>query len=51
MESLLLQPVTCEEINNGLVSLKNNASGWNAISSGFIKLSIQLIVLLLSTYH
>ena len=35
LESLYLQPVTCEEINNILVSLKNTACGWDDISSVF----------------
>ena len=44
MESLYLQPVTFEEINNILVSLKNTAYGWDDISSAFLKLSTQQIL-------
>ena len=44
LESLYLQPVTCEEINNILVSLKNTACGWDDISSVFLKLSTQQIL-------
>ena len=44
LESLYLQPVTCEEINNILVSLKNTACGWGDISSVFLKLSTQQIL-------
>ena len=44
LESLYLQPATCEEINNILVSLKNTACGWDDISSVFLKLSTQQIL-------
>ena len=38
LESLYLQHVTCEEINNILVSFKNTACGWDDISSVFSKI-------------
>ena len=44
LESLYLRPVTCKEINNILVSLKNTACGWVDISSVFLKLSTQQIL-------
>ena len=44
METLYLQPATCEEINNILVSLKNTACGWDDISSVFLKLLMQQIL-------
>ena len=44
MELLYLQPVTCEEINSILVSLKNTAHGWADISSVFKKSSTQSIL-------
>ena len=45
-ESLYLQYVTCEEINNTciLVNLTNTACGWDDISSVFLKLSTRSIV-------
>ena len=44
MESLYLKPVTCEEINNILVSLKDTACGWDSISAVVLRLSSQFIV-------
>ena len=44
MESLYLKPVTCEEINNILVSLKYTACGWDSISAVVLRLSSQFIV-------
>ena len=44
MESLYLKPVTCEEINNILVSLKDTACGWDNISAFVLRLSSQFIV-------
>ena len=44
MESLYLKPVTCEEINNILVSLKDTACGWDNISAVVLRLSSQFIV-------
>ena len=44
MESLYLKPITCEEINNILVSLKDTACGWDSISAVALRLSSQFIV-------
>ena len=44
MESLYLKPVTCEEMNNILVSLKYTACGWDNISAVVLRLSSQFIV-------
>ena len=44
MESLYLKPVTCEEINNILVSLKDTACGWDSISAVVLRLSSQFIL-------
>ena len=39
MESKHLQPVTCDEISELLVDLKNTACGWNGFDAMFLKLS------------
>ena len=41
MESLYLQPVTCEENNNILASLKNTACGWDVFQKLLSQFSMQ----------
>ena len=43
MESVYLQPVTCEEISKILLDLKNTACGWDEMSASFLRLSSQFI--------
>ena len=43
MESIYLQPVTCDKISKLLVDLKNTACGWDDIGAMFLKLSSQFI--------
>ena len=43
MESIYLQPVTCEEIGKILLDLKNTACGWDEMSASFLRLSSQFI--------
>ena len=43
MESIYLQPVTCEEISKILLDLKNTACGWDEMSASFLGLSSQFI--------
>ena len=38
MESINLQPVTCEEICEILLDLKNTACGWDEMSASFLRL-------------
>ena len=48
MESIYLQPVTCEEIGKILLDLKNTACGWDEMSASFLRLSSQFITFLIS---
>ena len=41
MESIYLQPVTCEGIGKILLDLKNTACGWDEMSVSFLRLSSQ----------
>ena len=43
MESIYLQPVTCDDISKLLVDLKNTACGYGDIGAMFLKLSYQFI--------
>ena len=43
IESIYLQPVTCEEIGKILLDLKNTACGWDEMSASFLKLLSQFI--------
>ena len=47
MESIYLQPVTCDEINKLLVDLENTACGWDDIGAMFLQLSLSHSHLLL----
>ena len=47
MESIYLQPVTCDELSKLLVDLENTTCGWDDIHAMFLQLSLSHSHLLL----
>ena len=44
LESMFVEPVTSEEIKKLVMNLKKSASGWDDISTKFLKLSLEYII-------